>query len=309
MSTPYITPAMLTNAPTGAPWNMIPFPKASSAQQAAEQTNICWRATGEVDGFCNQPLRATLDTEQLSGPDYRLTVGPDGVGRAMLSRIPILDVVAAQVSARASFPRQWSILPEDSVQPEVGPIGVYGSTGFGQAGADDNAVLVAPGWVSWATGRNSTLLEVYYLNGWPHTSLVSDAAVGATVLTVDDVTAFAGAGAFIYDGASTEQVQVQTVSANAYVTVPGNVLVPTGPGTVTLAAATQYEHAAGIVVSAIPQSILWATTLYAAAEALTQGAGSLTIQSVPGQKASGGGGVDSWRKQAEKILARFRRVI
>lgn len=300
---------MLQNAPTGAPWNLIPFPKASSAQQLAEQTNICWRASGEVDGYCNQPLRATLDTEQVNGPDYRLTVGQDGVGRVMLSRLPILDVVAGQVSPRASIPRQWSNIPASAMTPEANPIGVYGSIGFGQAGADANAVLVAPGYLSWALGRNGFTAELYYLNGWPHAGLTASALVGATVLNVDDVTAFAGAQGFIYDGADTELVQVDSVTANASVTVPGGVTVPVGPGTITLSAPLAFAHAAGIVCSAIPQSILWAVALYAAAEAMTPGLSALTIQAIPGSKTSSGGGVDDLRKQAEKILHPFRRVI
>jgi hypothetical protein len=40
----------------------------------AEQTNICWRASGIIDNYCNQVLRATVDTEYLSGPNYRVTV-------------------------------------------------------------------------------------------------------------------------------------------------------------------------------------------------------------------------------------------
>lgn len=309
MATPYVTPDIIANAPTGIPWNVIPFPKATSAQQLAEQYNICWRATGRVDGFCNQPLRATLDTEQVQGPDYRLTVDQNGVGRALLSRIPILDVVGAQVSARATIPRSWSVIPAEAVTPESPPIGVYGSGGFGAAGDIGNAVLIAPGYISWAGGRNGYTVELAYLNGWPHAGLTAAASAGATQLSVDDVTAFAGAGAFIYDGVSTESVMISTVAADSPTTVPGGASVPVGPGTVSLAAALQHDHAAGIMVSGLPQIIQWATILYCAAQVLDSGATSVTIPNMPGSQSTGGNGIQSLIDEAERELQPFRRVI
>lgn len=307
MATPYITPAMITAAPTGVPWNIIPFPKATSEEQLAEQTNICWRASGEVDGFCNQPLRASVDSETMQGPDFRLTVDNQGVARAVTSRWPVLSVLGGRVSARAAFPRQWTTIPASQMEPESTPIGVYGSTGFGAAGAGGNAILVAPGYVSRAGGRNNATLEVWYLNGWPHAGVTAPSLGGAT-LQVDDVTGFAGASAFIYDGAATEQVQVVSVSADQGVTVPGGSSVPTGPGTVTLASPS-LAHDTGVVLSALPQAIPWAAILYAAADAETSGAAAITVQALPGSATGNAKDVASLRTQAEKLLAPYRRVI
>ena len=47
-----------------------------------EMWNMCGRATARVDGYVNQVLRATVDTELLYGPDYRVTVGPASGGAA-----------------------------------------------------------------------------------------------------------------------------------------------------------------------------------------------------------------------------------
>ena len=63
----------------------------------------------QVDEYCNQPLRATLSTEEQSGPDYYLTVQVgSGMGRMVLQRWPITQIVAVSVAASAGFPTQWT---------------------------------------------------------------------------------------------------------------------------------------------------------------------------------------------------------
>src|SRR5260221_296901 len=67
--TPYITPDMLQRQPTGIAWNsLVPRNGSSSQDLNAILIDVCQQATGLVDGHCNQPLRATLNTEELSGP-------------------------------------------------------------------------------------------------------------------------------------------------------------------------------------------------------------------------------------------------
>ena len=62
--------------------------------------------------YTNQVLRATIDWEHVSGPDYRLTVqNGTGNGRIILSRWPILSILCVQVAPNAVFPRQWTSLP------------------------------------------------------------------------------------------------------------------------------------------------------------------------------------------------------
>lgn len=307
MSTPYITPDMITNAPTGVPWDIIPFPQATTAQQRAEQANICWRASAEVDSLCNQPVRASLDSETLQGPDMRLTVDASGVGRAVTSRWPVLQVLGGRVSPRAVFPRQWTAIPADRMAPEQPAIGVYGTSAVGGAGSGGAAILIAPGFVSWAAGRSGATVELFFINGWPHTGLTVSTPGGTTV-TVDDVTGFAGATAFLYDGEVSEQVQIVSVTADQAVTVPGGDPTPTGPGTLTLAAACQ-PHGAGVVISALPQDIPWAAMLLASAQVLESGVSAVTIQSLPGAVAGSSRSVESLRSTAQALLAPYRRVI
>lgn len=310
MATPYITPDMIQRAPTGVPWDVVPWPQTTEPDQVAELTNICWRSTNLIDStYCNQPLRATLSVEQIQGPDYRLTVDSSGVARAMTSRWPVTEVLGGRVSPRAAIPRSWSTIPVAAMTPETPPITGLGSTVEGASGAGDQAVLIAPGYVGWYAGRNGYTVELAYLNGWPHAGLAADATAGASTLAVDDVTGFVGASAFIYDGAATETVNVLAVAATAPVTLPTGGIVHTGPGVLTLAAPLTADHAAGIVCSALPQDISWAAALLGAAQVLDEGATSVTIQNVAGSQTTGGKGIQELVDQAARILQPYARVI
>lgn len=309
MAQPYVTPDMIHNAPTGMPWSIIPFPKATTEAQQAEQTNIAWRATNRVDGYCNQPLRSTLNTETLQGPDYRLTVDNSGVARAIMSRWPVTELLGGQVSPRVTFPRQWSQIPASAMDMESPPMGTYGTTVEGAAGAGDQAVLIAPGYVSWFGGRQGYTVQLAYLNGWPHAGLTAPVQAGATQLLVDDVTAFTGASAFVYDGAATEVVNVTAVTATTPVTLFNGTVVQTGPGALTLAAPVAGNHIAGITVSALPQDAAQATILFAAAQVLDAGVTSVTVQTVSGSKQTSQSDRQSLIEEAEDILKPFRRVI
>lgn len=311
MTTPYVTPDMLINAPTGIAWDIIPYPQAIQQLQTEEQYNICVRATSMVDGFCNQVLRATADTEQLTGPDYYLTVDQNsGVARAILKRWPVLSVTAVSVSAASSFPRQWTVLPTGSADVESPIIGLYGTTTPSNAADGSQAIEIAPGYINWGLGRNGYRVAVSYLNGWPHASLQSIATTPTQTLLVDDVTAFAGATAMIFDGSKTESIQVNSVTANTPLVLPvSGLTVPAGPGTLTLAAPIVNTHAAGIIVSSLPGSIMWATILAATCQALESGISAITIQNVPGTETVGGHGVEQLEIEYQKLLFPYKRSV
>jgi hypothetical protein len=313
VTSPYVTPTIIGNAPTGVPWSIIPEQGASALAQFAEQTNMCWRTTFDVDRICNQPLRATLDTEEETGPDWRLTVdNNNGIGHLLASRWPILQVIGAQVSPAAAFPPSWQVLPAGSVRPGSGVIGAYGTTTPGSGAQGQVQLDIAPGWVTWAGGRNGTRLQAAYINGWPHSGLTASTAASALMIPVDDVTGMAGAAPFIYDGASTEQVTVRSVSALNAVTVMG-VQVPVGPGWLNLAAPTQYAHTVtsseSVLASAMPADIQLAAIKLIAAEALDAGVEGVVISEVRGTEQSSGGGAASLRVEAEVILHSYRRAL
>jgi hypothetical protein len=310
--TPYVTPDMLVNAPTGISWGIIPYPQAITGLQTAEQYNICGRATGLVDNFCNQVLRATADTEYRNGPDFQVTVQQStGLARLTMQRWPVLSVLAISVSPNSAMPRTWTTLPSQAYDVERPVIGIYGSSAPSAAGDGGQGILVASGYVDWSLGRNGYRIAVSYLNGWPHTSLTQNASSGATTLHVDDVTAFTGASATIFDGANTEAVTVTSVAATTNLVLPiSGLSVPAGPGTLTInGGGLLNNHGANVVVSSLPQDILWATILAATAQALESGIDAIAIQNVNGSQTVGGHGVSELQTEYEVILAPYKRVI
>lgn len=311
MTTPYVTPAMLVNAPTGVAWDIIPYPQAVASLQLEEQYNICNRATSMVEGYIEQVLRATVDTEYVSGPDYYVTVQQDtGLVRAIMRRWPILSVLAVSYSPNASIPRTWSTLPSGTADVEVPIIGLYGTTVPSSANEGGQAVLITPGYANWSMGRNGFRLAISYINGWPHSSLMSAVTAPTSTLPVDDVTAFTGAAAYVYDGSLTETIQVSSVTANAQLTLPvSGVQVPSGPGTLNLASPITNSHAEGIVVSSLPGSIIQATILACVVQALESGINAITIQNVPGSQTVGGHGVEQLDVEWRRMLKPYKRTI
>ena len=312
MATPYITPEMLRNAPTGVSWSIIPVPKATFDQQQAEQTAICWRATSIVDTYCNQVLRATVDNEELAGPgNTRVAIQRDTRnGLLVMRRWPVSQVLALQIAQNAAFPRVWTTVPSGQYGVAHPLINQYTDSASATSPDGGSSILVAPGYVTDAYGRNGLRVLVSYTNGWPHTSLTTAAAAGATTISVDDVTGFAGASAFVYDGYLTEPVSVTSVSATTPLQLPnGAGTAQTGPGTITLTTPLTNAHAAGVVVSALPANVLWATVLAAATQALESGITSVTIQNVPGSQTAGGHGVSDLQLQYQQLLDPYKRVI
>lgn len=307
--TPYVTPSVLVNSPTGISWSSIPPGRGvTDDQRKAEQLNICMRATAQADSYCNQVLRATVDTEFQSGPDYRITVQNNtGNGRVILQRWPILSIQSVQVSAN-SFPRQWQTVPVGQYDIEHPVIGLYGTSAPSAAGEGGQSILIAAGWINWCLGRNGFWVKVTYTNGWPHASLTQDAAAGDMVLHVDDCTGWAttsealgstGVTGVMYDLA--QEMAAATATS-----------VPAGPGTITLASPLVFPHDAGTLFTSMPGSIMWGVTQFAAAQALTRGATATTVQAIPGGGgAAGTGGVSRTTliAQAQADLAPFRRTI
>jgi hypothetical protein len=316
--TPYVTPEILTGAPTGISWNSIPPGKAATpAQRLAEQSNICLRATAMADAYCNQVLRATVDTEQDSGPDKWVTVqsGTQNA-RVMLQRWPVLAIQSVSVAPTGLFPRQFTTLPAGYYDIERPILGISGTTAPAPDGQGGQAILLAPGYVSWALGRNGFTIRTTYINGWPHTSLTTAATAGTTTLPVDDCTGWAistnivGGGTevvpvtgsttgIMYDSGGQEVIQVTAASVNA------------GAGTLTLQNPLQFSHNPGVMVSTLPASLIWATILFSTAMALTRGATATTVHEIPG---AGAGSVPSREPsdligEAELLLNPYRRTI
>ena len=300
---PYITPAILTSAATGISWNSIPSPSASPEQKLAEQLNICMRATSDIDGYCNVPLRATIDTETLFGPgNSRFQIQRNGVGWLLLSRPPVVSVLSGQWSPAASFPPSWTQLAADQFKIKQPIMGVYGTTAPGASGEGGQEILVAPGVIGMPQ-RDGIQIEVTYLNGWPHAQITTAANVGDTTVHVDDITGWAGAIGTIHDPAGQEAAAVKSVS-------PDTTGALSGPGTLTLSAPLTYAHAVGTLYTTLPATVIEAAILFSVAQALVRGGTSVTAPPVPGSSSSGGGkSAESFAAEAELKLVRFRRTV
>ena len=320
---PYISPTTLITAPTGIDWSTIGEPTAepTPAQNMAEIWNMCGRATSRVDGYVNQTLRATADVELVHGPDYRITVGPASGGsyptpwwgnsapqnaRIILSRWPVLEVTGVKTCPNSVWPRTWTSLPAGYFEPEVPPIGIYGSVAPGGSAEGGQAILVGGGYINWSLGRNGWAAEVSYLNGYPHCSLTAAVEAGASTISVNDCTAwaitnyygtFTGATGRVVDSGQQEAVHVTATSATA------------GPGTLTLSSPLNYPHEAGVLVTTMPASVEQACIYFATAEALTRGATSTTIHAVGGAAQSSDKGAEDLIAEGELLLHAYRRSI
>lgn len=306
MATPYITPDILINAPTGVSWETIPDFNSTPDAQLAEQINICWRASHWIDAWCNQPLRATEDTEEVIGPNYRWTVDNYGLSRVITSRWPVTDIIAGQVSSSRTAPAQWQDIPLNAMYVEneltlTAGISIEAATG-------PSSICITPGYASWWQGRRGQRLKLTYINGWAHAGITAPSIMGATQITVDDTTgmfnssASRGRAMWIYDGARTEHVRVESVSTS------------TGPGVVTLTSPLLYDHEGTtqqpIIVSALPSDIQQAAILHAVWQALARGATATTVQTMPGATSGGTGDYQGkLMEEIKDILKPFRRVI
>ena len=277
-----------------------------------------------MDGYVHQVLRSTADTEYLNGPGLpRCNVNRDtGTGELQVRRWPVTEVLAIQISAARSFPRVWTPVPVGlwDIRHKL----IFSGNYIAPTAPDGGWTIdVAPGWIGCSPsgrtptggfagggGRGSQRVQVSYFNGWPHTSLTEDAAAGADVLYVDDVTGWSGAAGFCYDGSATEQASVVSVAAAVPFMLPdGAGSVQAGPGAVTLSAPLQYPHQAGTLVSAFPAELIHAAVLSASVQALNAGVNAITIQTVNGEKLSSGGGAAALTKEYQGILNRYMRVM
>jgi hypothetical protein len=254
----------------------------------------------------NQLLRATVDIEQISGPDYRVTIQTgSGNGRVILPRWPVLSITQVQVAPNNVFPRQWVTVPAGHYDVEHPVSGFYGSIAPSDAGNGGQSIVIEPGWVNWCGGRNGVLVRVQYVNGWPHTSITSSVAAGAMTIPVDDCTGWAitgefgatGAAGTIYDSGQEESIQVTAASATS------------GPGSLALATALTFGHGDGTMVTTLPRTVIWATILFASAQALTRGATSTTVHQIPGTSGGGSKGPEELIAEGELLLHPLRRTI
>ena len=306
---------MLLANPNGIAWGTFPKPGASDADQIAAQLDICATVTSTMDTLASMTLRASLDVEQEWGPDFTITVLPNGWTRYRLSSYPILWVVSASYSLAAG-PPSWTSIPTDSVLLEHSGLPLTGTIVPSGTAAAPVAVLIAPGYVGWGAGRKGYLVQIQALTGYPVAGIDEVAAVGATSIHVDDITGWwngtAGARGVIYDPPWRESVTVAGVT-------PDTAGAISGPGALARAAPLQFAHTPivglpnkpdqKIVISTMPPALIQAGYYLATHYGLIRGATSATMQSSRSQVNTGGmGAAQDWYERAEKVLTRYGRV-
>lgn len=298
-STLYITPSYLTNYPSSVDWGIIPVVKSTNAQQVESQTEICQRATAFADSFIGQPMRATLNTHQGQTDDGRLTIDPTtGNGVFRTPYAPIISVVGVSVSPAQAFPPVFNALPSGSFRTQ----GVFTSPYPypNGSGLEPRYIQIQPGYV---TKYPPTLLQTAYVNGYPHAALTADATATDTTLQVDEVVGFAGASAYLYDGANTELVAVASVTADNATTGVG----AHGPGTVTLEAGLALDHASGVLLSSFPTDFLEGCVMHGLSRVMMRGSTAVVMASLTGGATSSGANkAATYLAEAKQIFRRYQ---
>ena len=299
MTTPYITPSVLTSAGQfRVAWNTIPTIGATSEAQQQEQLNICQRASADVNGIVNQVLAATFNLETFIGPDFDLAVYGTSALRAMTTNTPIIGVYGGQWQFIGAT--NWiAINPNQTINPSP----PYNGMDFSNAGYGENGVIIT-GLPTDALNK-TFMVQLALVSGYPHTQSTEALVAGATTITVADVTGWNGLTGEIRDGVNSEPITVSSVtaSANAYG-------VLTGAGTLNLASPLINAHITNTLVSTLPRNIEKATLYLAVAEALSGGTTAIAVPPAKGSTTGGGSNLlTMYRKEARELLKPFMRVL
>lgn len=224
---PYLTLAELKHSPI---YNQLKqmVPGSSDADRDAELSAIIRRATGMINGECNQNLAASVDTEI-----GRVRFSTDGDLRLHTRSDPIIEVLSVSVG-----PDPANLTPITDLSNIV--IDPWRITIPG--GSTSSLNLPSPSqcgriWAKWT-----------YVNGFPITTLTAPANAGDTSITVADTTGILPGQTLplvVEDGKWAEQFFPTAVTSSTTLTVP--------PLT--------FAHQAGIGVSSLPNDIKEATLL------------------------------------------------
>jgi hypothetical protein len=325
----------------------------SEQQNAAALDQLCRLATANARGELQQDAHTTFITEGQRGPGQWIGTMASGQGRMLARMFPIWRIEAAAVAAAADFPKNWTVIPPGYVYPELGtmngilPSGIggwsnailispsYFGWGFGRNGVEVQ-VSYLHGWpntqlTAEANADVSTLtvdqlcgvvpgIEMMLMDG-ADIEQVQIASVTPATPAAYSATQPYSPGKLVTYSAETWQALipsgpglpngVQTPGSNSpYWT---STVDPTGPGTVTLAANTQFSHQEGTLLTALPYDVRWGTALYAKALALQRGLATVTVPGPGGGGGRGGGStemaIEAAQKEAVSILAPYRRIL
>jgi len=248
---PYITVAEYKAAPTAIDYDNLVVGGNANAQDA-ELANVILRASSFMDEYLNQTLNASTQTENQRTrmtsqgfialhPNFNpiISLQSFSYGTDPNSLIPLSDC------SKAWFEDQQIIIPLSQL-----------STTYSSQGALSFAAPSAP--------RQQIFVTYQYTSGYVNNRIATAtaAATSMTVQTADGIVP--GMKMRIYDGASSETVQVATNYTYGSTTVP-------------LTSALAYTHASGIAFGNLPQTIKEACILITTAFLKVRGDNSLTM--------------------------------
>jgi len=280
---PYLSVAEYKNAPTSIDYDNLVVGGNANAQDA-ELERVILRASSFMDEYLNQNLVANRQTET-----QRTRFTPQGYIALHPNQSPVIAlesfyygptpglITALTDCSTAWFENQQLIIPISSMALNWSS---QGPLAFG--GGAPNQIIFT---------------KYTYVAGFVNNPIVS-ATAGASSLVVERATGIvAGQMLRIIDGANSETVYVS--SSYTY-----------GSTTVTLASPLTYSHAAGSIISNMPNAIKQACILITTAFIKVRGDNSLTMnittqpqQSLPGATRYGGE-----IKLALDMVDKYRRI-
>lgn len=285
VSKPYLSLNEFKNAPTALDYGNLVVGGNQSAQDA-ELSNAITRASSWIDQYCNQIIGATVDVEQ-----QRVRIGGDGSLRVHPKYFPIVALTDFNYGAT---PNDMTAVPDCSIawleeQSIVMPYTQLPTTMSSQG----------PLSFGFANTPGGTMYVNYtYVNGYANTQLASAADAADTTIIVDDATGIVpGESLKIFDGAKTENIEVDSTYVYGSTTVP-------------LAEPLVYAHATTSSVSALPAAIKEAAILVTSAYLKIRGDAALImdVTTRPGQQIDGSQKVGSDIAHAQQLLLPFRRI-
>lgn len=288
MFAPYVTVAEFRAHPTYLDTNNIRT-AGTQAEQDAALTNALLVASQWVDNTLDMPLGAHVQTEASRVRPTRL-----GQLRYHPQHAPVLAVTGISLGispgtvAAQSTPQTWIEMDGRIIVAYIPGAAGLGSIQFPGPSADPSVEQL----VQWT-----------YIAGYPATQLTTDAAAGASTVTVRDATGIvAGSVLRLWTPGLEEAVTVTAVVGS----------------TLTLAGTLAHAHKAFDSINALPATARLAVIYYAAATLMrpAPAAQQVTPSSVGGavspasasgdpRRVSGGANLVA---EAQRLLSSFRRV-
>lgn len=274
---PYLTNDQFKRAPTPIAWTTL-VPNGTPQECDEQLTELIERASGWVDGICQQVLQSTVDVEQ--GDVY-----PGQYGRLIIKPRyqPAMQLLDLWLGASPLQLTEVADLSNCSVEPKKIVVSSPGLPTMSSRGP------IQFGGVAWGPRGVPVLARYTYVNGFPVTALALPASAGDRSVTVVDSTGvLPGITALTVRDARRETLALSTVSGNV----------------VNLASPLLYNHLAGAAVTALPSDVEEAVILAVTAFAKARGNMAIVANSTSGKQVSDPLGAGDDLKAAEKILVR-----